>query len=144
MVSGSTAGSAAGSGALAFGVAARGATIAPRTGRRGYRGRRRGIRGLCNRRGAAGLERAFQALDAFEQRLDARPRFSARDTDDRDFEHEARIGDGLLAQVDDRLAEDLDRAHDGDVAHRLRERGELRGLFGAGRRTAPGRPRWRP
>ena len=73
---------------------------------------------------------AFQSFDAFEQRLDARARLAARDAHDRDLEHQARVGDGLLADVDDRLTEDLDRAHHERVAHRLRERRELRLLFG--------------
>ena len=53
-------------------------------------------------------ELPFESFDAFEQRLDARARLAARDAHDRDLEHQARVGDGLLADVDDRLTEDLD------------------------------------
>ncbi len=92
---------------------------------RAWRGSGRG-----RRRGCTVGQALLESLDAIEQRLVAGARLAPRDAHDRDFEDEPRIGDGLAADVDDRLAEDLDRADDGRVAHLLGERDEALAVLG--------------
>ena len=86
----------------------------PTARRRGVgRGRRRRRSGAAvgaasararrRRRRRAPGQLPFEALDPVEQRLLARARLAPREAHDRDFEHEARVGDRLAADVDDRL-----------------------------------------
>ena len=82
----------------------------------------------------------LEPLDSIEQRLLARPRLTARESYDRDFEDEPRVGDRLPANVDDGLAQHLDAAHQRDVAHALRELGELLRLRRPDRRTGTRAP----
>ncbi len=71
----------------------------------------------------------FESFDAVEERLLTRSRFAACNPHDGNLEHEARVGHRLTTDVDDRFAQDLDRAHDRGVAHVLRQRGEALALF---------------
>ena len=86
-------------------------------------------RGGGRRSGAVG-EPLLEPLDPVDEGLLARARLVPRDAHHRDLEHQTRVGDALAADVDDRVAEDLDRAHDRGVAHLLRERGEALALLG--------------
>ena len=72
-------------------------------------------------RGGAAAELTFQPLDPVEQRLLAAARFAPGETNDRDFQHEARVGDRLTTNVNDRLSHHLDAAHERDVADAFRE-----------------------
>ncbi len=99
-----------------------------RTRRRSRRSHRRDSRG-GRRHGRTVADALFEPFDAVEERLLPRARFAARDAHDGNLEHEPRVGHRLPTNVDDRFAQDLDRAHDRGVAHVLRQRGEALALF---------------
>ena len=94
---------------------------AGRSGARDWRGDRRGIAAVAV--APPSIWRSNRSTRS-SKRLLARARLAAREPHDRDLEHEPRVGDGLTADVDDRLTHHLDAAHQRDVADALRELGE--------------------